>query len=145
MMTVNDPDVLIEVRAAVDAYEAALMANDVEALDGFFRDAPETVRYGVAENLYGFAAIAAFRIGRAGGSPPRERLRTEVTTFGRDFAIANVEFLRQGAKRPGRQSQTWIRAEGGWKIVSAHVSLLQEGVDQRLSLPATDRPADDDK
>ena len=132
-MTVNDPPVLAEVIAAVDGYEAALMTNDVEALDGFFRDAPETVRYGVAENLYGFADIAAFRIGRRGGSPPRSRLRTEITTFGRDFAIANVEFLREGAKRPGRQSQAWVRTENGWKIVSAHVSLLQEGVDQRLS------------
>jgi len=130
---VNAPDVLAEVTAAVDAYELALMTNDVEALDGFFRDAPETVRYGVAENLYGFAEIAAFRIGRAGGSPQRSRLRTEITTFGRDFAIANVEFLREGAKQPGRQSQAWIRAENGWKIVSAHVSLLQGGVDQRLS------------
>ncbi len=113
MMTVNAPDVLAEVTAAVDAYETALMANDVEALDGFFRDAPETVRYGVAENLYGFKAIAAFRIGRSGGSPARSRLRTEITTLGRDFAIANVEFLREGAKRPGRQSQAWIRTENG--------------------------------
>ena len=132
-MIVNDPPVLAEVTAAVDDYEAALMTNDVEALDSFFRDAAETVRYGVAENLYGFAEIAAFRIGRTGGSPQRERLRTEITTFGRDFAIANVEFLREGAKRSGRQSQAWVRTENGWKIVSAHVSLLQEGVDQRLS------------
>ena len=133
MMTVNEPDVLAEVTAAVDAYEAALMANDVEALDGFFRDAPETVRYGVAENLYGFEAIAAFRIGRSGGSPQRSQLRAEITTFGRDFAIANVEFLRHGANRTGRQSQAWIRTGNGWKIVSAHVSLLQDGVDQRLA------------
>ena len=132
-MIVNAPDVLAEVTAAVDAYETALMTNDVEALDGFFRDAPETVRYGVAENLYGFEAIAAFRIGRAGGSPPRSRLRTEITTFGRDFATANVEFLRDGAKQPGRQSQAWVRTEIGWKIASAHVSLLQDGVDQRLA------------
>ena len=132
-MTVNEPEVLAEVTAAVDAYETALMTNDVEALDGFFRDAPETVRYGVAENLYGFAEIAAFRIGRTGGSPRRSRLRTEITTFGRDFAIANVEFLREGAKQSGRQSQAWIRTENGWKIASAHVSLLQDGVDQRLS------------
>ncbi len=132
-MTVNEPEVLAEVTAAVDAYETALMTNDVEALDGFFSDAPETVRYGVAENLYGFAEIAAFRIGRTGGSPRRTRLRTEITTFGRDFAIANVEFLREGAKQSGRQSQAWIRTENGWKIAAAHVSLLQDGVDQRLS------------
>jgi len=116
------------------------MANDVVALDGFFRDGPETVRYGVAENLYGFAQIAAFRIGRSGGSPPRARLRTEITTFGRDCAVAHVEFLREGAKHPGRQSQTWIRTKHGWKIVSAHVSLLQEGIDQRLPPQAIDRP-----
>jgi len=139
-MIVNAPDILAEVTAAVDAYETALMTNDVEALDGLFRDAPETIRYGVAENLYGFEAIAAFRIGRAGGSPQRSCLRTEITTFGRDFAIANVEFLREGAKRPGRQSQTWVRTEKGWKIVSAHVSLLQDGVDQRLAPQAIDRP-----
>ena len=132
-MMINDPTVLAEVTAAVDAYETALMTNDVAALDGFFRDAPQTVRYGVAENLYGFEAIAAFRIGRAGGSPPRSRLRTEITTFGRDFATANVEFLRDGAKQPGRQSQAWVRTEIGWKIASAHVSLLQDGVDQRLA------------
>ncbi|PVM89084.1 oxalurate catabolism protein HpxZ [Caulobacter radicis] len=132
-MIINDPEVLAQVTAAVDAYETALMTNDVEALDGFFRDAPETVRYGVAENLYGFEEIAAFRIGRAGGSPLRARLRTEITTFGRDFAITNVEFLRTGAKQPGRQSQTWLRTENGWKIVSAHVSLLQGGADQRLA------------
>jgi hypothetical protein len=132
-MIVNNPPVLAQVTAAVDAYETALMTNDVEALDGFFRDAPQTVRYGVAENLYGFEAIAAFRVGRAGGSPQRRRLRTEITTFGEDFAVANVEFLREGASRPGRQSQAWVRTEAGWKIVSAHVSLLQDGVDQRLS------------
>jgi hypothetical protein len=132
-MTINDPPVLAEVTAAVDAYETALMTNDVAALDGFFRDAPQTVRYGVAENLYGFEAIAAFRIGRSGGSPQRQRLRTEITTFGRDFAVANVEFLREGANRPGRQSQAWVRTDAGWKIASAHVSLLQDGVDQRLS------------
>ncbi len=133
MTVINAPDVLAEVTAAVDAYETALMTNNVEALDGFFRDAPETVRYGVAENLYGFEEIAAFRIGRTGGSPLRDRLRTEITTFGRDFAIANVEFLRTGAKQSGRQSQTWLRTEDGWKIVSAHVSLLQAGADQRLA------------
>jgi hypothetical protein len=136
-MTVNDPDVLAQVTAAVDAYETALMTNDVEALDGFFRDAPETVRYGVAENLYGFEAIAAFRIGRSGGSPPRTRLRTEITTFGADFAIANVEFQRDGSDKTGRQSQTWIRTPQGWKVAAAHVSILQAGADQRLA-PTTE-------
>lgn len=132
-MIINDPETLAAVRAAVDAYEAALMDNDVEALDQVFWNDPRTVRYGVAENLYGFEAIAAFRLERAGGSPERLRLRTEITTFGRDFAIANVEFQRLGANRTGRQTQTWIRLDQDWKVASAHVSLLAEGLDQRVA------------
>ncbi|MET3665074.1 oxalurate catabolism protein HpxZ [Caulobacter sp. 1776] len=132
-MIVNDPAVLAQVTALVDAYETALMTNDVEALDGAFWNSPHTVRLGVAENLWGFAEIAAFRLGRAGGSPPRTRLRTEITTFGTDFAIANVEFRRDDSGKIGRQSQTWIRVEDGWKVASAHVSLMQGGADQRLA------------
>ena len=131
-MIVNDPAVLAEVSALVNAYEAALMGNDVEALDGAFWNSPHTVRLGVAENLWGFAEIAAFRVGRAGGSPPRTRLRTQIITFGHDFAVANVEFRRDDTGKIGRQSQTWIRAEAGWKVASAHVSLMQDGSDQRL-------------
>jgi hypothetical protein len=134
----NDPAVLAEVTAAVDAYETALMDNDVEALDGAFWASPHTVRLGVTENLYGFDEIAAFRVGRAGGSPPRTRLRTEITTFGTDFAVANVEFRRDGSDKIGRQSQTWIRTADGWKVASAHVSLMQAGADQRLA-PTTEK------
>jgi hypothetical protein len=133
----NDPTVFAEVTAAVDAYETALMDNDVQALDGAFWDSPHTVRLGVTENLWGFDEIAAFRIGRAGGSPPRTRLRTEITTFGADFAIANVEFQRDGSDKTGRQSQTWIRTPQGWKVAAAHVSILQAGADQRLA-PTTE-------
>ncbi len=130
-MTINDPEILAQVRLAVDAYEVALMTNDVEALDGFFWRSPHTVRYGVAENLYGFDEIAAFRLSRGGGSPARERIRTEIVTLGPDVAVANVEFVRTDTGRNGRQSQTWLRTPDGWKVVSAHVSLRQAGTDQR--------------
>ena len=130
-MVINDPNVLLEVQAVVDAYEDALMSNDLDALDNFFWNSPQTVRFGVAENLYGFEEIAAFRVGRQGGSPPRRRLRTEIVTFGSDLAVANVEFVRIDTDRNGRQSQTWIKTDNSWKIVSAHVSLRQSGADQR--------------
>jgi hypothetical protein len=130
-LVVNDPDILTQVRAAVDAYEDALMRNDVEALDGFFWNSPCTVRYGVAENLYGFDEIAAFRVGRQGGSPPRRRLRTEIVALGPDVAVANVEFIRTDTGRNGRQSQIWLRTQSGWKVISAHVSLRQAAADQR--------------
>jgi len=130
-MMINDPDALAQVRLAVDAYEDALMNNDVEALDGFFWNSPHTVRFGVAENLYGFAEIAAFRVGRQGGSPPRRRVRTEIVAFGPDVAVANVEFVRTDTGKNGRQSQIWVKTDDGWKVASAHVSLRQGEADQR--------------
>lgn len=121
-MIVDAPEVLAEVQAAFAAYERALMADDVAALDRLFHDAPTTVRYGVGEALYGADAIRAFRQGR-GGSPQRRLLRVQIIAYGRDFATADAEFLREGATRRGRQSQSWVRFADGWKVVSAHVSL----------------------
>jgi Protein of unknown function (DUF3225) len=126
MLPIDDPAIVAEVSAMADRYEVALMANDVDTLDGLFHDAPETIRYGVGEVLYGFAEIASFRQGRAGGSPQRRVLRRVVTTFGPDLATVNLEFQREGATRIGRQSQTWIRTDAGWKITCAHVSLMAD-------------------
>ncbi|MES2338021.1 MAG: oxalurate catabolism protein HpxZ [Pseudomonadota bacterium] len=111
-----------EVTAAFNAYERALMADDIAAMDALFHHADTTVRYGVGEVLYGIDAIRAFRVGR-GGSPQRRLGRVEITAHRPDVATANAEFHRDGSDRRGRQSQTWIRFADGWKIVSAHVSL----------------------
>ncbi len=119
---VDDPQVLAEVGAAFDAYERALMVDDLAALDALFHDAPSTVRYGVGEVLYGIDAIRAFRSGR-GGSPPRRLGQVRLHAFGRDFATAHAEFFRDGSDRRGRQTQAWVRFADGWKVVSAHVSL----------------------
>ncbi|MCD7099138.1 oxalurate catabolism protein HpxZ [Stenotrophomonas sp. MMGLT7] len=121
-MQVNDPQVVAEVRAAFDAYERALMADDIAAMDALFHAAPSTVRYGVGEVLYGIDEIRAFRAGR-GGSPQRRLARVEIATYGDRFATANAEFFRDGSTRRGRQSQAWARFADGWKVVSAHVSL----------------------
>ncbi len=126
-MTVNDPETLAEATAAFFAYEQALMANDLDALDNLFWDSPFTVRFGPGQNLYGIDAIRAFRSARVGGSPQRTLANTVITTFGRDFATANTEFQRVGAARPGRQSQAWARTPDGWRVVSAHISFLGEG------------------
>jgi hypothetical protein len=134
-MIINDPSIVAEVREAVDSYEVALMANDLASLDAFFWVSPLSVRYGVSENLYGFDEIAAFRIGRRGGSPARRRVRTEVVALGADIAVANVEFVRTETGRNGRQTQTWIRTPEGWRIASAHVSLRQDVADQRGETP----------
>jgi hypothetical protein len=123
-LEINLPDVLAEVSAQFDRYEKALTGNDVAVLDELFWDSPHTLRYGVGENLYGYAQIQAFRAGRPAAGLDRELLRTVITTYGRDFATANVEFRRAGSAKTGRQSQTWMRTPQGWRVVSAHVSLL---------------------
>ncbi len=124
MLPINLPDVLAEVTAAFNRYEAALVGNDVAVLDELFWDSPHTLRYGATENLYGYAAIQAFRAGRPSQGLERTLLKTVITTYGRDFASANVEFRRIGSDRTGRQSQTWLRTPEGWRVVAAHVSLL---------------------
>ena len=126
-MTIDDPETVAEVTAAFEAYEKALMFNDVETLDSLFWAAPQVLRYGVGECLYGHEAILAFRKARPGGSPRRRLTRTAITTFGKDYAVANTEFQRIGATRSGRQSQTWVRFPEGWRIVAAHISLMGDG------------------
>ena len=123
-MDINRPDVLAEVTAAFERYEHALVGNDVAVLDELFWDSPHTLRYGATENLYGAGEIKAFRSGRPSQGLEREVLRTVITTYGRDFATANIEVRREGSKKTGRQSQTWARMPEGWRVVAAHVSLL---------------------
>lgn len=124
IMDINLPDVLAEVTAAFERYETALVTNDVAVLDALFWNSPHTLRYGVTENLYGYQAIKAFRAARPAQGLERTLLNTVITTYGRDFATANVEFQRSGASKSGRQSQTWMRTPDGWRVVAAHVSLL---------------------
>ena len=121
-MEINLPDVVAEVTAAFARYEQALVANDIAVLDELFWDSPHTVRYGATENLYGWQAIRAFRTARAPQGLARRLLRTVITTYGRDFATASVEFQRGTGTPPGRQSQTWMRTREGWRVVAAHVS-----------------------
>jgi hypothetical protein len=121
---INIPAVLAEVQAVFDRYEQALIANDVQVLDELFWNSPNTIRYGATENLYGYKEIQAFRAGRSPQGLARTLARTVITTYGHDMATTNTEFMRAGSARVGRQSQTWMRTAAGWRVVSAHVSLL---------------------
>jgi hypothetical protein len=126
-MIVDDPQTRAEVEALFRDYERALVANDVAVLDRFFRDGAETIRYGVGENLYGVEAIRAFRAARSPAGLARELERTQITTYGRDFAIAATLFRRDNAPgRIGRQMQCWVRFPEGWRIVAAHVSVIDD-------------------
>ena len=123
-MQINLAPVVAEVTEAFARYEQALVSNDVAVLDELFWNSPHTLRYGAGENLYGYDEIKAFRAGRPAAGLSREVLRTVITTYGTDFATANIEFRRDGAARTGRQSQTWARMPEGWRVVAAHVSLM---------------------
>jgi len=121
-MDVNIPEVKAEVEAAFARYETALVTNDVAVLDALFWDDPRTIRYGVGENLYGYAEIMAFRAARPSVGLERSIDRTVITSFGRDFATASTLFHRAG--RVGRQMQSWVRTPDGWRVVAAHVSMM---------------------
>jgi AtzH-like len=126
-MEVDLPDVLAEVTAEFTRYEAALVSNDVAVLGELFRKDPRTLRYGVGENLYGYDAIAAFRAARSPVGLGRRTDKTVITTYGRDAAVASTLFYRDSlVGRVGRQMQTWVRFPEGWRIVAAHVSIIDE-------------------
>jgi hypothetical protein len=126
MLEINIPEVLAEVTEAFHSYERALISNDVAYLDQMFWQSELALRYGVAENLYGYDAIAQFRATRSPIDLTRDLMNTKITTYGRDIASANTEFRRKGAAITGRQSHMWIRTDEGWKIAVAHVSLLPQ-------------------
>jgi predicted alpha/beta hydrolase len=125
-MEIDLPAVVAEVRDAVERYEKALVNNDVGALDGMFHRDERTIRFGIAENLYGHKEVAAFRAARSPINLMRTRIRTVITTYGRDFAVASTLFHRSSLPGTvGRQMQTWVRFPEGWRVVAAHVSLIE--------------------
>jgi hypothetical protein len=124
-MQINIPEVLAEVTAAFARYEKALVTNDTLTLDELFRTSDETVRFGIAENLFGIEEIREFRSGRPAINLARTVLRTNITTYGRDFATTAITFRRESAPgKTGRQMQSWARFPEGWRVVAAHVSVI---------------------
>ncbi|MGD0646758.1 MAG: oxalurate catabolism protein HpxZ [Acidobacteriaceae bacterium] len=126
-MQINDPEVIAELRSLYPLYESALVNNDVETLTEMFWASPYAIRFGVSENLYGVDEIEAFRKSRPAVNLARRVVRLEIVSFGKDFGSITLEFERdtpEGLIR-GRQSQVWVRLAEGWRIVSAHVSMLR--------------------
>jgi hypothetical protein len=136
-MRVDLPGVLTEVTEQFARYEKALVSNDVTALGELFRADPRTLRYGSGENLYGYDAISAFRAARSPVGLGRRTDKIVITAYGRDTAVASTLFYRDSLPgRVGRQMQTWVRFPEGWRIVAAHVSIIDErgsskGIDQK--------------
>jgi hypothetical protein len=123
---INLSEVHAELTALYPQYEKALVENDVETLTRMFWTSQYVTRFGVGENLYGTEEIEAFRKARPSAGLARRVVRLEIVTFGRDFGSVTLEFERDTPAKlvRGRQTQVWVRLEEGWRIVSAHVSIL---------------------
>ncbi len=150
MLTINDPAVIEEILALHQAYEAALVGNDIETLTALFWDSEWALRFGVGESLYGASEIEKFRKGRPAIHLEREVFNVRIVSFGEAQAIVTLEFRRvaQGALRHGRQSQVWVKFPEGWKIVSAHVSFTpfssyMESAASLIGLPIPAQYADE--
>ncbi|MBC7215568.1 MAG: oxalurate catabolism protein HpxZ [Hydrogenophaga sp.] len=118
------PEILGEVEAAFHAYERALMSNDVETLNAFFWNNPRTTRYGVADRQWGHAELVAYRQATPAPNFTRRLEHLRLHAFGPDHAVAQVEFVRSDTTLRGFQTQVWARLPEGWRIVSAHVSMI---------------------
>jgi hypothetical protein len=126
-MEIDLPEVIAEVKAEFERYEKALVSNDIGALNETFRNDTRTIRYGVNENLYGFAEIAAFRAARSSRGLARTLSKTVISSYGRDHAVASTLYYRGSAPgKIGRQMQTWVRFTEGWRVVAAHVSMIDQ-------------------
>ena len=124
--SVNLPHVVAELRRLYPLYEQALVSNDVPTLVEMFWPSPHVMRFGITENLYGQDQLEAFRASRPTADLARTITLLDIVAFGPDTGSITLEFERQapnGILR-GRQSQLWIRFLQGWRIASAHVSLL---------------------
>ena len=126
-MDVDLPEIVAEVRSVFERYERALVENDVATLDALFHDDARTIRYGGTENLHGYQEIAAFRAGRSPVGLARTLEKTVITAYGRDHAVASTLFRRPSAPgKIGRQTQAWVRFAEGWRVVAAHVSVIDD-------------------
>src|ERR1700710_1039177 len=131
-MEIDLPDVLAEVTAQFARYEQALVTNDVSVLDELFHADRRALRYGIGENLYGYDAIMAFRAGRSPVGLMRKTAQTVITSYGHDTAVASTLFYREALPgKVGRQMQTWVRFPQGWRVVAAHVSIINEPQDPK--------------
>jgi hypothetical protein len=126
-MQIDLPEVVAEVTAEFGRYERALVTNDVATLGALFRNDPRTIRYGIGENLYGYAEIEAFRAARSPAGLARTLSNTMISTYSRDHAVASTLYHRATMPgKVGRQMQTWVRFAEGWRVVAAHVSVIEE-------------------
>lgn len=117
-------DTCAEVLAEFHRYEAALVAGDLDVMGEVFTDSPELVRFGIADLQVGSAEVAQWRLRQPPPAPGRRLFDTRVMAVGPDAAVVTTLFDYPGQTSVGRQSQTWLRTDEGWRVVHAHVSVV---------------------
>ena len=123
-MIINSKVPYESLKDAFADYEKNLIMNNMDKLDFYFWESDLTVRLGVAENLYGAQSIQNYRRVCAPVNKDRVLNNTVIRTFGDDFGIVSTEFNDGINDHIGRQMQTWVRFNGDWKVVAAHVSMM---------------------
>ena len=120
-----DPRQVEEVTRLSDEYEAALRRNDVAVLDELFADDPRVLRFGVGDMQHGRAQIVEWRASAPPICPGRVITSRDVVALGYGVVAVDLTFVDDDPSWIGRQSQTWIRLDVGWRIVRAHVSMIR--------------------
>jgi hypothetical protein len=143
VIEINRAEVVREVNKAFRLYENALMASDAQALTEMFWDSELSIRFGDDEVLFGIAAIAEFRRRYVATDVARRLTQIVTTTFGHDVATVYSVAVYRESGRTGRQSQTWLRTDAGWRVANAHVSWPLSDARSIESVPEEDDSAID--
>jgi len=107
-----------------DEYEAALVRNDLDAMNAVFWDSPNVLRFGIADMQTGYDEIVAWRASAAPVPSTRTIIERTVTEIAPDVVAVDLTFRNGSEPMRGRQSQVWVRHPEGWCIVRAHVSVI---------------------
>lgn len=121
---VNLPEVVAEITKIFHEYEHALMTNEVEKLNQYFWQDERVTRYGIGDRQWGIKELIAYRQSIPAPDFTRTLENLRVITFDQSTAICQVEFVRSDTTLRGFQTQTWLKIDGIWRIVSAHVSMI---------------------
>lgn len=132
----SGPGVPDDLLRAFEAYEAAVVADDLPVLSASFAPGDDALRGDGAGVLVGHDAITRFRAGR-GGVPPRDLVEVHHRPLGDDAALlVSVSAFRAGGR--GLQTQLWERVEGRWVITAAHVTPRPQALDRTVWRAAGD-------
>jgi Protein of unknown function (DUF3225) len=110
------------VLACFTAYEEALSAGDVAAMDAWFADDMRTIRFGVADEQWGAEEVRGWRSLALRVPAGRRLSETRVDLWADNLAVVTTLFRYPASVSVGRQSQTWLRTDAGWRVIHAHVS-----------------------